>query len=260
MKVFTFYEPQPGDAEVKRALCAWKASWQCAGYRPILVNEEFLRQGRDKGGPYTAPGDLPPPYINRGPYPEDSYFRDMGACPLSSGVRSDGQGCWHKYLAPHIVAGAGQGATVLDVGSGHGRSAERMGKAGLVVTTQDIAQGCTVDLTTPVHLLPSKAYDVVTAFDVVEHIRNATAFVEHMRRIARKAILITTPNWLVLGNRHVYHYREFTPAEAVELMGGPGAYLAGWAMMPDGTRQVNAAELADALDCYNFAILAKATP
>lgn len=256
MRIFTFFEPRPGDRDVRLQLCAWKTAWQAAGYRPVIANGELVDQGRVAGE--TTVGRFARP-LTCAPENTDSYFRDMAGIPLSAGVRADSQAYWQITLAPALAKMFGQGTTVLDVGSGHGRAVERMSTAGLRVATQDIAPGCTVDLSAPIEEIPAKSYDVVSAFDVVEHVRDQHAFVAHMKRIARKAVLVTTPNWLALGNRNPFHYRELVPSEALDLLGGQHAFLRGWTADPLGVIcEQMFGDLWNALDCQTFCVLASA--
>ena len=87
----------------------------------------------------------------------------------------------------------------------------------LVKTLQDPGPNLPVDITVGIETIESKSFDVVTAFDVIEHIKNDKEFISHMLRIARSLIVITTPNFNISGCKNKYHHTEYTPSQFVEL-------------------------------------------
>jgi len=58
--------------------------------------------------------------------------------------------------------------------------------------------------------IEDKEVDVVTCFDVIEHVIEDNHFVKHLRRIAREKIIITTPNFTRSQARNHFHCREYT--------------------------------------------------
>ena len=103
------------------------------------------------------------------------------------------------------------GRSVLDVGAGHGISKERVRHN--YVTTYDVDARLApfVDHAGPE--MPSGAWDVVTAFDVIEHVEDDVAFARALDARARDAVFFTTPNWYVHECRSTHHWREYTAAE-----------------------------------------------
>jgi len=120
--------------------------------------------------------------------------------------RQDLQVHWHKWAAKIIRPGQ----TVLDVGSGLGHIKERVAD----VYTQDLSLYCTnVDTHEDVSEFPEKSFDIVTAFDVIEHVRHDMLFMQHLIHIARDRVIITTPNFNISECRNEYHVREYTPIQ-----------------------------------------------
>lgn len=191
------------------------------------------------------------------PTPIDEEFSDLTEQAGAEG-REDTQGCWQE-----VVGAALQGyrvQSVLDVGAGLGASKARLAKYVSRVTTQDLGPVTDVDLHIPVDHLPPKTVDTVTAFDVVEHVRGAEAFMRELGRVARRFVVVSTPNFLVTGNRHRYHYREMTPVEAIDaLERAVGPVRRAWAMFTDHSTELLPEDLhgAEGLGCGNFVLMAK---
>ena len=124
--------------------------------------------------------------------------------------REDCQEGWHRLMAAFLHPGE----SLLDVGSGLGRIKERIPTA----TTQEVVYGLGTDIVSPVDCLPDKSSDIVTAFDVVEHVVEDGDFLQHLCRIARKMVFITTPNYNVSKAANGCHCREYTPEEFIQLI------------------------------------------
>lgn len=106
------------------------------------------------------------------------------------------------------------GKTVLDVGGGLGKSKARIRHSR--VTTFDPSPAAEVDT----HTIPlAQRFDVVTAFEVIEHVADDGAFLRTCRDLARQAIFLTTPNWNVARCQSADHYREYTQEEWRWLIG-----------------------------------------
>jgi len=128
--------------------------------------------------------------------------------------REDFQEGWHNFVGKFF-----NHTSILDVGAGLCLSKKRLEQNGSnFVTLQDLGSGLKVDISTPISEIASKSYDVVTAFDVIEHVIEDKQFLADMFRIARVAIVITTPNYNVSGCANQYHIREYTPQELYDLV------------------------------------------
>jgi hypothetical protein len=142
--------------------------------------------------------------------------------------REDCQEGWHA-LAARLFAGA----DLVDAGAGLGFSRPRLAPAVRRLRLQDPGPGLPVDLRCPVAELPPGCAEVVTAFDVIEHVEDDRGFVEALLRVATGAVFLTTPNWLVSRAANPHHCREYTPSQLLTLLDGlPVAGL--WAGDPRG--------------------------
>lgn len=151
--------------------------------------------------------------------PAKEHWTDLATRSGSEG-REDCQGGW-QLLASNLIP---PNMTILDVGAGLGRSAGRLGHSR--TTTQDPALGLLdVQLTTPIENIPDQSYDAVTCFDVIEHVMEDITFLDHLKRIARRYVFITTPNFNVSRAANGCHCREYTPFEFMQLMKGIGRTL-----------------------------------
>lgn len=124
------------------------------------------------------------------------------------------------------------GLTILDVGAGLGKSKGRLRHN--QVTTYEPSEACRglVDC----QVWPSdQIFDVVTAFEVIEHVADDRAFLRDLERGARRAIVVTTPNWHVAHCQSAQHYREYTPEEFRRLLDAvfPAAQVRRWAYYKD---------------------------
>jgi len=63
----------------------------------------------------------------------------------------------------------------------------------------------------------AKVFDTVVCIDVIEHIEKDLTFVKDLMRVARRQVLVSTPNWTASRCHWPYHVREYTPAELVGL-------------------------------------------
>ncbi len=159
--------------------------------------------------------------------PAKDAWVDLGGRAGGQG-REDCQAGWHA-LAARLFAGR----DLLDVGAGLGFSRPRLAPAVRRLRLQDPAPGLGADLSCPVADLPPAAAEVVTAFDVLEHVEADRAFVEDLLRVAADAVFLTTPNWLVSRAANPHHCREYTPAQLLALLDGlPVATL--WVGDPQG--------------------------
>lgn len=143
--------------------------------------------------------------------PGKEKWLDISTIPDEEG-REDQQAGWQQY-----VGWLFWWCKILDVGAGLGKSRERLARNENTVTLQDVAPGLPVDITDPIETIPDKSYDLVTAFDVIEHVDDDLDFMFHLCRIARKWVFISTPNFNVSRAINQRHVREYTPDEFVAL-------------------------------------------
>lgn len=74
-----------------------------------------------------------------------------------------------------------------------------------------------------------KSFDVVTSVDVIEHVSDYHRFVDELLRVARRTVVIGTPNRRPENTRpdgkprNHWHLREWTHAELAEILSGHGA-------------------------------------
>lgn len=129
--------------------------------------------------------------------------------------RDDCQFGWHRWVGEHF-----HGCAILDVGSGLGLARERLAAGGNEVVLQDPAPGTPVDIHDDIGDLAGRFFDVVTAFDVIEHVLDDGLFLWNLCRIARRSVVITTPNYNVSKAANPFHVREYSPPEFLDLIGG----------------------------------------
>jgi SAM-dependent methyltransferase len=124
---------------------------------------------------------------------------------------------------------------VVDVGCGHGYGAAHLARDGRRVLAIDIACDVLVEASLR-YTHPSLWYacadarhlgvrdgsvDLVTAFQVVEHVPEAENFIREVARVLRPSgvALLSTPNALThVGPSNPYHHREFTPSDLKTLL------------------------------------------
>jgi 2-polyprenyl-3-methyl-5-hydroxy-6-metoxy-1,4-benzoquinol methylase len=123
----------------------------------------------------------------------------------------------------------------------------------ITVVTQDTGPGLSVDISVDISQLPNSSYDVVTAFDVVEHVPHVKDFINDLIRVARHSLYLTTPNPMHTLNTHVYHYKEYLPSELLKLFEAQGAqFKVGWMMFPHGICGASRSEFLSDPYCYNY--------
>jgi len=128
------------------------------------------------------------------------------ARPELAAGRPDIQGNAHFFFDTLFC-----GCTVLDVGAGLGRSKARIRHNH--VTTYDIDERLrgVVDHVGPE--MPEGPFDVVAAFDVLEHVEDPRGFLHALYMRATRAVFFTTPNAAVRERCGEYHHFEYTAAE-----------------------------------------------
>jgi ubiquinone/menaquinone biosynthesis C-methylase UbiE len=134
-------------------------------------------------------------------------------------------------LAARLVPGG----VVVDVGCGHGYGAAHLARGGRKVLGVDLARDVLVTAARR-YVHPSLAYacadarhlgvssgsvDLLTAFQVVEHLADAEGFIREVARVLRPSgvALLATPNALThVGSPNPYHHREFSPDDLKGLL------------------------------------------
>lgn len=122
----------------------------------------------------------------------------------------------------YALAGAySSNMTVLDVGAGTGSGLAVLRAMGAkeVLGIDPLPAGPEV-LPINVRLFRDASFDIVTCFDVIEHVEDDTDLLSHLLRICRYVVLLSTPNWNVWKCTNKYHVREYTPAELEALLAG----------------------------------------
>ena len=127
--------------------------------------------------------------------------------------RYDCQRGWHHYFGRYF-----QNQKILDVGAGTGLSKPRLAVGNNHVELQDLAPSMPVDWDCDVTQIPSQSFDVVTSFDVMEHVPETLSFLRELVRIAKSAIVLTTPNAWISHCGNPFHVREYTPPQLLHLI------------------------------------------
>ncbi len=129
---------------------------------------------------------------------------------------------WYEFASMLV-----EGQTVLDVGCGSGEGlkllSRKAGKATGIDLDQRLEREDVEVEIKDISKISSKSFDAVVCIDVIEHVEDDTEFVKELVRVARKYLLVTTPNYAVSRNLHPYHVREYTPYEFERLFSQYGS-------------------------------------
>jgi ubiquinone/menaquinone biosynthesis C-methylase UbiE len=135
---------------------------------------------------------------------------------------------------------AGASLTILNVGAATGRSSEVLGKYGKVTSIEYDADCCAFTrektnlsiLNASVLELPfaDNSFDLVCAFDVIEHVEDDQLAVREMQRVCKKdgVVYITVPAFQQLWSHHDVvnqHFRRYKMNQIVSLFGSQGRIL-----------------------------------
>ena len=123
---------------------------------------------------------------------------------------------WYQFVA-HTFA---PGKTLLDAGCGLGDGLAILEEKASMVRGQDLDPRLARPnvLIQPLEEFQAKSFDVVTSFDVVEHVEDPVGFLGQLARIAREGFFLSTPNWTASRCQWPYHIREYTPSEFFALL------------------------------------------
>lgn len=138
-------------------------------------------------------------------------FVDLSAFAGTEG-RRDSQSGWQVF-----VGRAFSNTTILDCGSGLGQSRPRLSVNENKVTLLEPAPDMPADIRGIIDDQPDDAYELVTSFDVIEHIPDDEKFLDNLLRVSSKAVFITTPNYKVFGCKNKFHVREYKPEELADM-------------------------------------------
>jgi len=117
-----------------------------------------------------------------------------------------------------------EGWSLLDYGSGRGETMMLAGKLGMTVQGVDLDPECVrlssfygptelLNLNDPLGQFGCKAFDVVASFHVLEHVPCPVETLNHLRRMARRYVLLAVPNLATMPDlfrpkRNVYPVNE----------------------------------------------------
>lgn len=122
----------------------------------------------------------------------------------------------HWYLLASYLVNS---FSVLDVGSGSGSGIPILEGGGATnVLGIDLLPASTRVQRIPVEQIRDKSFDIVTSFDVIEHVEEDRIFLKELIRVACKAVIISTPNWDTWHCSNIFHVREYTPKELADLL------------------------------------------
>jgi len=124
---------------------------------------------------------------------------------------SSGQEHWY-HLAGSLIADQ----TVLDVGASNGTGIDilRQYKPKSVIGIDPAGGTIRPDVTN--HCISSfkdNSVDIITCFDVIEHIEQDVIFLQHLWRVAKKSVILSTPCYEAWGCKNPFHVREYSHDE-----------------------------------------------
>jgi 2-polyprenyl-3-methyl-5-hydroxy-6-metoxy-1,4-benzoquinol methylase len=162
------------------------------------------------------------------------YIRQNLECGTDQNISAGREPCqmgWYDWTGKKYCVGK----TILDVGCGMCKGMQTLREVGAEdVWGQDIDDRlkgldekliiCQLDQ------IPNKNYDVVTCYDVIEHVIDDISFFNQLIRIAKETVIITTPNFTRSQAKNHCHCREYTIPQFVNIF-VPNEL---WAASPDG--------------------------
>lgn len=181
---------------------------------------------------------------------DGAYFEQKYTRPINSGyINADAAqkkmlGCLRRAISL-CQSLNGKPGTILDVGCGTGRFLEIAQKGGWVTQGLELFPGIAQETAARLGIkvsassiletdLPSHSFDVITMFDVIEHIEEPVRALDICERILKPGgvLILTTPNFNGLGRRlmgkdafaiwpdeHLIYFRPSTLRKALALAG-----------------------------------------
>ena len=139
---------------------------------------------------------------------------------------------WYRWFGEMLC----KGKTVLDIGAGMCEGIKVLSKYASKVDGTDVDPRLKevnkdIIITDDLSSFETNSYDVVTCIDVIEHVVDDMVLFNHMKRIARNSIAVTTPNFTRSKAGNIAHCREFTIAQFMNIF-KPDKL---WSASPDGT-------------------------
>lgn len=214
------HEPSPGEAEVRAFAGRWGFDWRCADLD--VVQQRYAGTGLLWQARFHTAALPFEKYDNRPAFHWQSY---AGHEPYRQ--RADFLVKWVNTICP--------GGRVLDMGCGDGLFAHLFALQGAQVTGVDCEQAAIEQAIqqTAKHTYPNGAptfvhgdahatednaasYDLVTMFDVIEHLPNPVALLRQAAGLIKPGglLMVTTPAWQYgHWSDAVYHVTEYTLAE-----------------------------------------------
>ena len=140
------------------------------------------------------------------------------------------QNYWYRLAGTRYT----RGKSVLDVGAGTGYGMRILRETGAALVTGIDPLPMTPEIgAADVSTYPAGAYDWCVCCDVIEHVDDDFALLQHMVRVVREGVFFSTPNWNRFHCANDFHLREYTwrelrdlvmtvaPQAIVELWAGP---------------------------------------
>ena len=148
----------------------------------------------------------------------------------------------NKIIMSHIrsLVSTGQPVSILNVGAGTGYTSELLQEFGTVTsieydetccqfvrdnTNLKIENGSILELN-----YPANEFDLVCAFDVVEHIEDDLLGIKELKRVCKKEgiVVVTVPAHLFLWSRHDeinHHFRRYKKVQLLDLFRDEGEFI-----------------------------------
>jgi SAM-dependent methyltransferase len=134
-------------------------------------------------------------------------FRTAGDDDVAAG-RAGTQGAWYEFSSTFC-----DDQEVIDVGCGMGKGLEILStraKKALGIDMDERLENENIKKK-DIGDVEDKCFDNVICIDVIEHVEDDHAFASNLARVARKKILLSTPNYAETRCTWPYHIREYMP-------------------------------------------------
>jgi len=197
----------------------------CGRDRPVWA---FLAAGfphvRCPGCGTLFVSPLPSPEVVRATYLRPDYHPSAESSAPRMRVEAESRAC----IVAELLPGGGQGARVIEVGCGYGYFLDAVAALGMTAVGIDPAntgiraaeRGHTVHAVWLEAFRPVERFDVLALFEVLEHLPDPLAALEHMRQwlVPGAVLALSTPSYSgvparVLGRR----YPLITPPDHLEI-------------------------------------------
>lgn len=152
---------------------------------------------------------------------------------LNSGERQvapteDGIEAGHRWRYAQATAHIEPGDMVADIGCGVGYGTSVLGRAGIAFGFDDCFEAidyakahyanCRTVFDHRDIFTIDKQFDVVVAFEVLEHNPDPEKFFNLLGSITKRKIILSTPHTSIDATGYPFHYRHFTPEEIKKFM------------------------------------------